>query len=83
VDHSARPGDGLTQAKTLHRIEQSVVEEEVRQAGFELVDSADFLANPDDTRDWNAAPSGAGARRGQSDRFVLKFQKPTNSASSG
>ena len=38
--------------------------------------AADFLRNPDDARDWNAAPGAAGARRGQSDRFVLRFVKP-------
>ena len=32
--------------------------------------------NPSDARDWNPAPSAAGARRGQSDRFVLRFLKP-------
>ncbi len=76
VDHSARPGDGVAQAKNLHRIEESVVVSEVEQAGFQLVGTSDFLRNPSDPRDWNAAPSQAGERRGQSDRFVLKFRKP-------
>jgi predicted methyltransferase len=76
VDHSARRGAGLADVQTLHRIEQSVVESEVEQAGFHLAKSADFLRNPDDPRDWNASPKAAGERRGTSDRFVLVFEKP-------
>jgi predicted methyltransferase len=76
VDHSARPGDGVKEAQTLHRIEQSVVEREVTGAGFVLEASADFLKNDQDTRDWNASPSKAAERRGTSDRFALKFVKP-------
>lgn len=76
VDHSARASDGVTQSQTLHRIEQSVVVAEVTAAGFELEAEADFLRNPDDARDWSASPSQAGARRGTSDRFVLRFVKP-------
>jgi len=34
------------------------------------------LRNPNDTRDWNDSPKEAGERRGTSDRFVLKFEKP-------
>lgn len=76
VDHSAEPGAGMSHAKTLHRVEESAVKAEILAAGFEFVDSADFLRNPDDKRDWNAAPRAAGERRGKSDRFVLKFKKP-------
>jgi predicted methyltransferase len=48
----------------------------VQAAGFQFAESADFLRNADDARDWNASPSAAGERRGQSDRFALKFRKP-------
>jgi predicted methyltransferase len=77
VDHSGRKGTGTTETKTLHRIEESVVRTEVEAAGFRLAAEANFLRNPDDPRDWNDSPSAAGARRGTSDRFVLKFVKPT------
>ena len=77
VDHSARAGSGLNDTETLHRIEQSVVETELQQAGFVNLVRADFLRNPSDTRDWNASPRTAGERRGTSDRFVLMAQKPT------
>jgi len=76
VDHSARPGTSLNDVQTLHRIEESALRAEVEHAGFKLVEEASFLKNPDDTRDWSDSPRVAGERRGKSDRFVLKFQKP-------
>jgi len=76
VDHSAAPGAGLSAVKTLHRIEEKTLQTEIEQAGFQLVAEASFLRNPSDTRDWSDSPKVAGERRGTSDRFVLKFQKP-------
>ncbi len=76
VDHSAQAGAGVTQAETLHRIEQSVVQTEIEAAGFVLMKSGDFLSVEGDTRDWNASPRAAAEKRGQSDRFVLAFVKP-------
>src|SRR6185295_12291493 len=76
VDHSGRPGTGTTETKTLHRIEEQTVREEIERAGFRLAAEGSFLRNPADTRDWNDSPSAAAERRGTSDRFVLKFVKP-------
>jgi predicted methyltransferase len=76
VDHSAKAGDGVSVAQTLHRIEESVVRAEVERAGFVLDASADFLREPGDARDWSASPRTAGERRGHSDRFALRFKKP-------
>jgi len=76
VDHSAPEGSGLADVKTTHRIDELAVLREVERAGFHHVASADFLRNPNDTRDWNDSPMQAGERRGTSDRFVLKFIKP-------
>lgn len=76
VDHSARPGAGVQDVETLHRIEEQVVKDEIAKAGFKLERSADFLRAPSDTRDWSASPRVAGERRGTSDRFVLAFVKP-------
>jgi predicted methyltransferase len=76
VDHSSKPGEGLSVVKSLHRIEESLVKAEVQQAGFVLEAEADFLREPADTRDWSASPRTAGERRGTSDRFVLRFKKP-------
>src|SRR6202790_4546337 len=71
ADHSARPGDGINVAKTLHRIEESVLRKEIEAAGFKLAGEADFLRNPADPRD-------AAVFRPQIpvDEFILKFQKP-------
>lgn len=76
IDHSGRDGTGVTEAQTLHRIEEKVVREEVEKAGFKLAASAQFMKNEADTRDWNASPRAAAEKRGTSDRFVLKFVKP-------
>ncbi|PKN56444.1 MAG: SAM-dependent methyltransferase [Deltaproteobacteria bacterium HGW-Deltaproteobacteria-14] len=76
VDHAARPEDGDTATKTLHRIDERVVIAEITAAGFVLEAEADFLRNPEDARDWSASPGFAGERRGTSDRFVLRFRKP-------
>lgn len=76
VDHSAVSAAGVSQAQSLHRIAEDVVVDEVQAAGFKLEQSADFLRNSEDRRDWDASPSAAGHRRGQSDRFVLRFVKP-------
>ncbi len=75
-DSSAKDGDGLKDVKTLHRIEQSAVESEVKAAGFTLAAKGEFLRNPADARDWSSSPREAGARLGTEDRFVLKFTKP-------
>jgi predicted methyltransferase len=71
ADHSAKPGDGVNVAKTLHRIEESVVRQELEAAGFKLVEEGNFLRNPEDPRE-------AAVFRPQqpNDEFVLKYQKP-------
>lgn len=71
ADHSAKPGEGITVAKTLHRIEESVLRQEIEAAGFRLAAEADFLRHPEDPRD-------AAVFRPQVpvDEFVLKYQKP-------
>jgi predicted methyltransferase len=71
ADHSARPGDGTTVGKTLHRIEESTLRREIEAAGFKLAAEADFLRHPEDPRD-------AAVFRPQVpvDEFVLKYQKP-------
>ncbi len=78
VDHSAVAGAGSSGSQTLHRVEESLVRAEVEAAGFQLTGTAEFLRNPADPRDWNASPRAAeeAGRRGQADRFILKFTKP-------
>ncbi|MCB9597846.1 MAG: class I SAM-dependent methyltransferase [Sandaracinaceae bacterium] len=76
VDHAAEAGSGVRDVRTLHRIEESVVIDEITAAGFRLDARASTLRNPEDARDWNAAPGAAGERRGTSDRFTLRFVRP-------
>ncbi|MEO8845813.1 MAG: SAM-dependent methyltransferase [Kofleriaceae bacterium] len=76
VDSSAVDGSGITATDTLHRIDQKIVETEVKAAGFKPAGESNVLRNPADKRDWNSSPHAAGEKRGTSDRFVLLFQKP-------
>jgi len=72
ADHSARPGDGTSVGKSLHRIEESALRKEVEAAGFRLVGEGDFWRHPDDTRDFSIQPPP----NRPVDEFVLKYQKP-------
>lgn len=74
-DSSAKDGSGVADVETLHRIDETFVKDEVTKAGFRLAGESNFLRNPADTRDWSASPGAAGAKRGTSDRFCLKFVK--------
>ncbi len=76
VDHAAADGHGVDDVQTLHRIEESVVIDEVTAAGFVLESELDILRSASDPHDWNASPREAGERRGTSDRFVLRFVHP-------
>jgi predicted methyltransferase len=71
ADHSAKPGEGITVAKTLHRIEESVLRQEIEAAGFKLAGEADFLRHPEDPRDAAVFRPAVPV-----DEFVLKYQKP-------
>ena len=76
ADHSARSGEGVKVAKTLHRIEESVVIDEITRAGFVLAGESDILRHPEDARDWSASDEAPAEKRGTSDRFVLRFRRP-------
>ena len=71
ADHAAKAGADVSVSKTLHRIDEALVRQEVEAAGFKFVAAADFLRNPDDPRD--ATSSRATIRV---DAFMLKFAKP-------
>jgi predicted methyltransferase len=78
IDSSAKSGTGTSEGKTLHRIDEQTVRTELEQAGFLLAAQGDFLRNPQDARDWDSSPAAAAqaGRRGQSDRFALRFVRP-------
>lgn len=71
ADHSAKPGAGTTVAKTLHRIDETTLRQEIEAAGFKLVEEGNFLHHPDDPRDVPVFHPAVPV-----DEFVLKFQKP-------
>lgn len=71
ADHSGRPGTGISESKTLHRVEEALVRKEVEAAGFRLVEEGQFLRNPNDPRDKIVFKPAQ-----PNDEFVLKFVKP-------
>jgi predicted methyltransferase len=71
ADHSALPGQGTSVGKTLHRIEESALRQEVEAAGFRVVAEGNFWRSPDDTHDFPSYRPTTPV-----DNFVLKFQKP-------
>ena len=73
IDHHAAEGAGTSVVESLHRIEASVIVEEITGAGFELAASGGFLSNPDDDHSLMVFDPDI---RGRTDRFVLRFEKP-------
>jgi predicted methyltransferase len=71
ADHSGRPGTGITESGTLHRVEEALVRREVEAAGFQLAAEGMFLRNPNDPRDRGEADTLQ-----PKDEFVLRFVKP-------
>jgi predicted methyltransferase len=70
VDHSAKDGSGITNV-SLHRIDEKFLVDEIQKAGFKLAAASSALRHPDDDRTWNVFK-----KRGETDRFMLKFVKP-------
>lgn len=71
ADHAGRPGTGISESGTLHRIEENFLRKEVESAGFKLQAEGNFLRNPSDPRDKNT-PNPPQPK----DEFILKFVKP-------
>lgn len=71
ADHAGRPGTGISESTTLHRIEEAFLRREVEAAGFRLDREGMFLRNPADPRD-RETPEPAMPK----DEFVLRFVKP-------
>jgi predicted methyltransferase len=71
ADHSGRPGTGISESGTLHRVEEAFLRKEVEAAGFKLAAEGTFLRNSNDPRDKNTPDPPQ-----PKDEFVLKFVKP-------
>jgi predicted methyltransferase len=74
VEDHAAPGTGVTATSTLHRIDPQVVRVEVRAAGCRLDGESSVLANPADP---HTARSNDPSVRGRTDRFAMRFRRPT------
>jgi predicted methyltransferase len=70
VDHAGRPGTGISEGKTLHRIDEAVVKAELMQAGFVLEAEGQFLRNPNDPR-----TESSNNPKEPTDKFALRFVK--------
>jgi predicted methyltransferase len=73
VDHAGAAGLDEAGTKTLHRIDEAVVKQEVLAAGFVLDGESDVLRN---LADPHSAPVFDPSIRGHTDQFVLRFRKP-------
>jgi predicted methyltransferase len=71
ADHAGRPGTGISESGTLHRVEEAFLRKEVEAAGFKLSAEGDFLRNAGDPKDKNTPDPPQ-----PKDEFVLKFVKP-------
>ena len=71
MDHTGKPGSGVSETSTLHRIDQQVVVAELTAAGFKLDGQSDAWKNPTDTLEQHSSKMEM-----PSDRFALRFVRP-------
>ncbi len=55
VDHAGRTGPEISEAETLHQIEQVFLRREVAAAGFRVVAEGNVVRKPNDPRDKNSS----------------------------
>jgi predicted methyltransferase len=70
IDNAAKKGAGLSATKTLHRIDEETVVEEVTKAGFKLDARSDYLHVASDPREQPFFKMDA-----PDDKFALRFKK--------
>lgn len=73
IDHAGRPGTGVTEHNTIHRIDEEAVKRDITAAGFVYEGASEVLRNPQDARTANVFDPSI---RGRTDQMVLKFRKP-------
>lgn len=71
IDHAAQSGTGLQNIKTIHRIDEQVVLNEILAAGFQLEAESGDWRNPNDPRVEMFSKMSQ-----RDDRFALRFIKP-------
>ena len=70
IDNAAKKGSGLSATKTLHRIDEETVVEEVTKAGFKLDARSDYLHVASDPREQPFFKMDK-----PDDKFALRFKK--------
>jgi predicted methyltransferase len=73
IDHMAKPGRGLADTDTLHRVDPAAVRKIAEGAGFKFAGESNALLNAADPLD---IPVFAKSVRGHTSRFAYKFVKP-------
>ncbi len=73
IDHVGPGVTAIDQIDKLHRIEPSVVKQQVLAAGFELVAESDLLKNAADPMNVSVFDPSI---RGKTNQFVFKFRRP-------
>src|SRR6476469_2400722 len=73
IDHMAKPGRGVADTDTLHRIDTAEVKRIAESVGFKFAGESNVLNNPADPLD---IPVFAPSIRGNTSRFAYKFVKP-------
>jgi predicted methyltransferase len=73
IDHTGPGVTTVEQIDKTHRVEPSLVKQQVLAAGFELVAESDLLKNPADPKTANVFDKSI---RGKTDQFVFKFRRP-------
>ena len=71
IDHATKTGTDITTAKTLHRIDQGIVLDELQKAGFRLEQESNFLRNPSDPRNQTYFDMKI-----PTDKFAFRFVRP-------
>lgn len=71
IDHAAKNGTGLQNIKTIHRIDEQSVLNEILAAGFQLEGESGEWRNPKDPREEMFSKMTQ-----RDDRFALRFVKP-------
>jgi len=74
VDHVGPGGDTRALVEKLHRIDPATVKADMAAAGFELVAESDVLQRSDDDHSTNVFDPKV---RGKTDRFMMKFRRPS------
>ena len=70
IDNAAKKGAGLTATKTLHRIDEDTVVQEITKAGFKLDARSDYLHVASDPREQPFFKMDT-----PDDKFALRFKK--------